>query len=188
MFMLNYAKIIYFLDIFKALALWANAFYKLICPSVCPSVCVSVRPPYQKFWMILSLVSNIFWNRLVFKIFNEGFMVNQHSKSVTKQKCELQLHLALQQYILSASAFYTKRYICQLSFIWHLENLYSLYGGWARTVAVKSYFWWFCRILLVMSAQALVSAQNPPKMTLYGNCHSSAPIIAAQVCKVPYQR
>ena len=41
---------------------------------------------------------------LVLKIFNKGFLVNQHSKSVTKPKCELQLHLALQQYILSASA------------------------------------------------------------------------------------
>ena len=30
--------------IFKALALWADAFYKLKCPSVCPSVCLSVFP------------------------------------------------------------------------------------------------------------------------------------------------
>ena len=34
---------------------------------------------------------------LVFKILNEGFMVNQHSKSVTILKFELQLHIALQQ-------------------------------------------------------------------------------------------
>ena len=29
-------------SIFKALALWADAFYKSKCPSVCPSVCLSV--------------------------------------------------------------------------------------------------------------------------------------------------
>ena len=29
-------------QLFKASALWADAFYKSICPSVCPSVCVSV--------------------------------------------------------------------------------------------------------------------------------------------------
>ena len=28
--------------IFKALALWADAFYKLKCPSACPCVCLSV--------------------------------------------------------------------------------------------------------------------------------------------------
>ena len=28
--------------LFKALALWADAFYKLICPYVCVSVCVSL--------------------------------------------------------------------------------------------------------------------------------------------------
>ena len=30
-------------EIFKASALWADAFYKSKCPSVCPSVCLSVR-------------------------------------------------------------------------------------------------------------------------------------------------
>ena len=30
--------------IFKALALWADAFYKSKCPSVCLCVCVSVCP------------------------------------------------------------------------------------------------------------------------------------------------
>ena len=45
---------------------------------------------------------------LIVKILNEGFMVNQHSKSITKPKVELQLNLALQQDLLSASAFYTK--------------------------------------------------------------------------------
>ena len=32
-----------FSDIFKASALWANAFYKLKCPSFCGWVCLSVR-------------------------------------------------------------------------------------------------------------------------------------------------
>ena len=39
-----------------------------------------------------------------------------------------------------------------------------------------------------MSAQAFVSAQNPPKMILYGNSHSLAPMVAAQFCKVPFER
>ena len=52
-------------------------------------------------------------------------------------------------------------------------------------VAVMGFFFGgFCHFLLVLSAQALVSAQNPPKITLYGNCHSLAPMIAAQVGKV----
>ena len=33
----------------------------------------------------------------VFKILNEGFMVNQDSKSITKPKLKLHLHIALQQ-------------------------------------------------------------------------------------------
>ena len=65
--------------------------------------------PYKIFWMILSFVSKIFLNVLVFKILNEGVMLNQHSKSVTKLKFVSQLHLALQQDILSASAFYTQK-------------------------------------------------------------------------------
>ena len=63
--------------------------------------------PYKIFWTILSFVSKIFRNMLAFKILNEGFMVNHHSKSITKPKVELQLNLVLQQDILSASACYT---------------------------------------------------------------------------------
>ena len=37
------------LPIFKASALWADAFYKSICPSVCLSVCPSVCPSVH-FW------------------------------------------------------------------------------------------------------------------------------------------
>ena len=91
---------------------------------------------YKIFWMIPLFVSKIFWNILVFKIFNKVFMVNQHLKCVTKPKYELQLHLALQQYILSESAFFTKRYLRQSSFIWHIGNLYSFCVDWAMTVAV----------------------------------------------------
>ena len=53
--------------------------------------------------MILLLASKIFWNMWVCKIMYECFMVNQHFKSITKPKCELQLNLTLQQDILSAS-------------------------------------------------------------------------------------
>ena len=61
--------------IFKALALWADAFSKLKCPSVrlsvCPSVCPSVRPSVRVFTFVVpfkrlfaptarSRISNIF--------------------------------------------------------------------------------------------------------------------------------
>ena len=39
----------------------------------------------------------------VWEISDKGFMVNQHSKRVTKPKYELQLHLVLQQYIVSGA-------------------------------------------------------------------------------------
>ena len=39
-----------------------------------------------------------------------------------------------------------------------------------------------------MSAQALITAPNPRKITLCSNCPSSAPIIAAQVVKGPYMK
>ena len=45
---------------------------------------------------------------LVSKISNEGFMVNQHSKNITKPKFLLQLHLALQHDNLSESTFEEK--------------------------------------------------------------------------------
>ena len=35
--------------VFKASALWADAFYKSKCPSVCPSVCLSVCPSVRLF-------------------------------------------------------------------------------------------------------------------------------------------
>ena len=37
------------MSIFKASALWADAFYKSKCPSVCPSVCLSVCPSVRVF-------------------------------------------------------------------------------------------------------------------------------------------
>ena len=40
--------------------------------------------PYKMFQMIFLFVTKIFQNMLVFKILNEGVMVNQHSKRVTK--------------------------------------------------------------------------------------------------------
>ena len=43
----------------------------------------------------------------VSEISDEGFMVNQYLKRVTKPKFELQPHLALQQDIFSETAFYT---------------------------------------------------------------------------------
>ena len=45
----------------------------------------------------------------------------------------------------------------------------------------------FYNFLLFMSAQVFVSAQNSLKITLHSNCHNSAPIMARQVHKVPYE-
>ena len=59
----------------------------------------------QMFWMILLSVTKTFNSMLVLKISNEDFIVNLHSKSITKPKFELQLYLALQQDILSGGAF-----------------------------------------------------------------------------------
>ena len=43
----------------------------------------------------------------VLKISDEGFMVNQYSKSVTKPKFKLQSHIGLQQDIFPEQVFYT---------------------------------------------------------------------------------
>ena len=43
----------------------------------------------------------------VLKISDEGIMVNQHSKSVTKPKFELQSYIGLQQDICSEQLFHT---------------------------------------------------------------------------------
>ena len=45
---------VYMSEVFKSLALWADTFYKLICPSVCLCVCVSVCS-------LLRYNLNIFW-------------------------------------------------------------------------------------------------------------------------------
>ena len=56
--------------------------------------------------MILSSVTKTFQNMLVLQILNKGFMVNQHSKRVTKPKLKLLPHLTLQQEIVPEKAFY----------------------------------------------------------------------------------
>ena len=45
-------------EIFKALALWADALYKSKCPSVCPSVCLLVR---LSMCSLLRYRLNVFW-------------------------------------------------------------------------------------------------------------------------------
>ena len=48
--------------------------------------------------------------------------------------------------------------------------------------------WTLSNSLLLMSAEVLVSVQNPPKITLHGNWSSSASIVATKVLKVPNER
>ena len=44
----------------------------------------------------------------------------------------------------------------------------------------------YFNFLLFMSAQVFVSANNPPKKTLHGICHSTTPIRTTKVPKVPW--
>ena len=96
--------------------------------------------PYKMFQMILSFVTKTFQNMLVFKILNEGKWCFWHSISITYPKFQVQPHSALKRDILFDKAFYTKRLLCPLSFIWHLGNLCSSSGGCAMTVTVQAYF------------------------------------------------
>ena len=76
------------------------------------------RHAQQMFQMILLSVNKTFQNMFVWKISNESFIVNQHLKSITKPTFELQLHVALQQDILSESTFVKKN--IAMSIIFHM--------------------------------------------------------------------
>ena len=91
--------------------------------------------------MNLVFVSEIFRNMLVFEIFNEDFIVNQHSKSISIPKFELQLHLALQQKNITAGAFYTKK--IAMPNIFHMApfNPVQLLWGLSYESYQKGYFW-----------------------------------------------
>ena len=58
------------LFLFKASALWADAFYKFICPSVCPSVCLSVCP-FTFEVRFKRLFAPTFWSPM-FNIFRDS--------------------------------------------------------------------------------------------------------------------
>ena len=95
--------------------------------------------------MILSSDTKTFQNMMVLKISNKGFMDNQYSKSITKYKFELHLHLALLKDI------YQK--CIAMPFIFHVAR----------------------------------KLQNPSKITLHRNRHSSAPIKAKKVPRVRFK-
>ena len=106
--------------------------------------------------MILLSVTKTFQNMLVLKILNEGFMVNQHSKIIIKLKLELLLHLALQQYILSESAFVQKdsyaRYLsCAIlgSSVPFWELFFFSYCG-KTYLADVIVVCWFCTSILTL--------------------------------------
>ena len=52
---------------------------------------------------------------------------------------------------------------------------------------VQGYFGEFSSFLLFMSAQVIVSAQNPLNITLHDNCCSSASVRATKVPKVAFK-
>ena len=72
--------------------------------------------------------------------------------------------------------------LCNLSFQWHLWNLCNPFRRWGKTVTVQGYFWHILQLALLLDSPG---AQNQPKMPLHSNCHSTAPIWAAKVPKVP---
>ena len=52
----------------------------------------------------------------------------------------------------------------------------------------RAIFGRFSNFFLFMSAQALVSTQKPPNITLHGNCCNSASKRATMLPKVPFER
>ena len=79
--------------------------------------------------------------------------------------------------------------ISSFSLKWHLENLCKAYGGCAMIVTVQGYFQ---RILGTHKylgthekKNVVKSAESNPAWCI---CHSSAPIRAANVPKVPFLR
>ena len=58
-----------------------------------------------------------------------GRFLSSSTLSITKSKFELQLHVALNQDILSDGVFYKKRLLCPLYLKWHIRNFGSNSGG-----------------------------------------------------------
>ena len=69
-----------------------------------------------------------------------------------------------------------------------LETYVAFLGAFLWQLPCRHIFGWFYNFLSFMSAQVSRSGQNPPKICLHGNCHSTAPIIATEVPKVPYSQ
>ena len=57
----------------------------------------------------------------------------------------------------------------------NIESLCSPSGGFAMTVTNQGNFQRILQLFPFMSALVFVSALNPPKITLHGNCHSKVP-------------
>ena len=110
------------------------------------------------------------------QILEGGKLEYWHSKSITKLNLELPTYLLIffKHFILMC--IFKKRYLCSLSFKWHLGNLCSSYKGWATTVIKQVFFGGFCNFILFMSAQVIVNAQNPSNIPLHSNCCSSVSI------------
>ena len=67
---------------------------------------------------------------------------------------------------------------------WQFENCCSQYGNFFMTVTVHFFFFW--RILQLSSAHEfsyICESQNPLKIALHSNCHSTAPATVTHVLR-----
>ena len=61
-------------------------------------------------------------------------------------------------------------------------------GAVLRQLPLRDIFGGLHNLLSLMSAQEFMSAQNLPKISLYGNFHSTAPTMATLLTQVAYEK
>ena len=61
-------------------------------------------------------------------------------------------------------------------------------GAVLQQLPLRDIFGGLHNFLSLMSAQEFMSAQNLPKISLYGNCHSTAPTMATLLTQVAYEK
>ena len=108
----------------------------------------------KKFpWLILSL------NKWIYFVLWRFSWIIRYNWCFQKKKLVSDSCLLM---ILDLVVFYKKIWMWPLSLKWHLKNYCSPSGCCAETVTVQGNFRQIYNFLLCMSAQVIVSAQNPP--------------------------
>ena len=117
------------------------------------------------------------------KIFEWGKYEYWHSKTITILNITLtSLGPTTRRFIKKCIS--SNKIAGLIMFKWNLGNLCSPYVGWATTNTVQGYFWWILQLSSTHENPGICECQNPPKITLYCNCHSSASMRATKVPKV----